>query len=495
LTKAARETLDRLREAFVRAEFTDDRLGGAGLGPRTAATDELWPFRAIATEEPLNLFVRLWALGAAVEEREARPALAPAGLDELHAAGLLRRAGPARVAATVAIRPYGNVLVAADRPRATVDEAPDFVPGVNPVARVLARHTIRLPVGSALDLGTGNGMQALAASRHAEHVLGTDVNPRALAYAELNAALNGVDNLSLASGSWFEPVPDERFDLILANLPFVVSPDTGFTYRDSGLGPGEVGEMVVAQAPQHLAEGGYAHVLCEWGVRPGEDWADLPRSWVTRSGCDALILRGEVLDPVVHAAAWNHRLLGLDPNAFEEAVERWSRHHRDHGFETIVGATIVLRRRNGGGVPWVSALELPTRSTAEAGDHVLRIFQGEDLVRATQEREDAILALRLSVPERLRVEQVVTTREGRWRHRKAKLKFSPGLGLVAEVDPDFLPVLFAFDGRPVEDVVRDVAARRRDDHERLRAQAVEEVPQLVRKGLLAQGSSPKPGVP
>ena len=61
------------------------------------------------------------------------------------------------------------------------------MPGVNPIARLLARHTVRVPAASALDLGTGNGMQALAAARHAGDVVATDVNPRALAYAELNA--------------------------------------------------------------------------------------------------------------------------------------------------------------------------------------------------------------------------------------------------------------------------------------------------------------------
>ena len=47
----------------------------------------------------------------------------------------------------------------------------------------------------ALDLGTGNGILALLCSTHAEHVVGTDINEHALELAQLNAALNGIENV------------------------------------------------------------------------------------------------------------------------------------------------------------------------------------------------------------------------------------------------------------------------------------------------------------
>ena len=53
----------------------------------------------------------------------------------------------------------------------------------------------------ALDVGTGNGVQALLAAGHSEHVVATDVNPRALAFTELNAALSGIETSSLAAAA------------------------------------------------------------------------------------------------------------------------------------------------------------------------------------------------------------------------------------------------------------------------------------------------------
>ena len=59
----------------------------------------------------------------------------------------------------------------------------------------------------------------------------------------LNAALNRGRRSTSATGSLFEPVAGERFDLVVTNPPFVVSPatDERLVYRDSGL-PGD--EMV-----------------------------------------------------------------------------------------------------------------------------------------------------------------------------------------------------------------------------------------------------------
>ena len=83
-----------------------------------------------------------------------------------------------------------------------------------PTARVLDSLTPRPRVDRALDVGTGSGIHALLAAQHARQVIATDVNPRALAYTELNAALNGLRNIETRQGSLFEPVEGETFDLI-----------------------------------------------------------------------------------------------------------------------------------------------------------------------------------------------------------------------------------------------------------------------------------------
>ena len=84
------------------------------------------------------------------------------------------------------------------------------------------------------------------------------MNARALAYAKFNAALNGVGNVETRLGSFFEPVDGEQFDLVVANPPYVVSPESAYLFRDGGLRGDAVSEHVVRHAPASLAPGAFA---------------------------------------------------------------------------------------------------------------------------------------------------------------------------------------------------------------------------------------------
>jgi methylase of polypeptide subunit release factors len=89
---------------------------------------------------------------------------------------------------------------------------------------------------SALDVATGGGIHALLAAQHATTVVGTDLNPRALAWASLGAAL-----VVWREGSFLDPVEEERFDSITVNPPFAITPDKAYLFRDAGqAGDGDV---------------------------------------------------------------------------------------------------------------------------------------------------------------------------------------------------------------------------------------------------------------
>ena len=107
---------------------------------------------------------------------------------------------------------------------------------------------------AALDLGTGCGIQALLAAKHSARVVATDVNERALAFAAFNAALNGIDVVEFRQGDLFEPVAGERFGLLVANPPYVISPDATYTYRDSGVPRDELCRRIVE--PSRAPRGG-----------------------------------------------------------------------------------------------------------------------------------------------------------------------------------------------------------------------------------------------
>ena len=103
------------------------------------------------------------------------------------------------------ILPVEDLLLASDGYSRGVDDPPDYVATFTPTARRCSLITPRRHVRRALDVGTGGGAQALLAAHHADHVVATDVNPRALAFAGFNAALNGIDTIELKRGDGFDP--------------------------------------------------------------------------------------------------------------------------------------------------------------------------------------------------------------------------------------------------------------------------------------------------
>ena len=88
-------------------------------------------------------------------------------------------------------------------------------------------NTLRLPPRSLriLDLCTGSGCIGLALAKAfpEARVVGTDISEQALAYAGVNARINGIGNATFLKGDLFEPVKGRTFDLIVANPPYIRS--------------------------------------------------------------------------------------------------------------------------------------------------------------------------------------------------------------------------------------------------------------------------------
>lgn len=96
---------------------------------------------------------------------------------------------------------------------------------------------LRLPPGEAvniLDLGTGTGAIALAmASERPDcHIVGIDLQPDAVKLAQYNAQKLGIVNARFLQGSWFKPLPQQRFALIASNPPYIDAADPHLSTGD-----------------------------------------------------------------------------------------------------------------------------------------------------------------------------------------------------------------------------------------------------------------------
>ncbi len=180
---------------------------------------------------------------------------------------------------------------------------PTFVLG-QPGVHHPAQLTIDSPVGSATDLGTGCGVQSLHLAQHADSIVATDVNPRCLELARLTADLNQID-LDLRSGSLFEPVANDRFDLIVTNPPYVMSPPATsgrLVYREAGFSGDDLVRHVVQNATAHLNPYGTCHVLANWAITD-QPWDERLASWAP-PGADLWVIERERLDPYDYIELW-----------------------------------------------------------------------------------------------------------------------------------------------------------------------------------------------
>lgn len=159
----------------------------------------------------------------------------------------------------------------------------------------LARGTIRRPVGRSLDLCTGSGVQAILAAGHSEHVVGVDINPRAINFAEFNKIFNEVENVEFREGDLFEAVKDEKFDLIVANPPFVPSPDQKgrIFYRDGGYSGEEILQRILKDLDRYIAPGGLCQIFTNVLFREGEDYIESLYAFLGRRNFDILVLAGD----------------------------------------------------------------------------------------------------------------------------------------------------------------------------------------------------------
>jgi release factor glutamine methyltransferase len=128
---------------------------------------------------------------------------------------------------------------------------------------MLAEHLTHDPRvrGAVLDVCTGSGAIAISAAlAAARSVTAVDVSRRALATVRINARLNGV-SVRTRRGRLLDAVPGERFDVIVANPPYLPSPaelPTRGTARHTEAGPEgrTLLDRLIAQAPSHLTPGG-----------------------------------------------------------------------------------------------------------------------------------------------------------------------------------------------------------------------------------------------
>ncbi|WP_264029418.1 methyltransferase [Cellulosimicrobium sp. SH8] len=504
-----------LRADLAAAGFTVDGVERV-LGPVASAAlhrEQAVPARRALRgrdDDPTAALAALFLLGDDVPRAALDAALGSTGVDGARRLGLVEAAGAAdddAVRAVVDLRPYaasdaaGPVTwwLSSDLGELATGHrlAPDHVLGAGGASLTLAQVTVRTPVGRVLDLGTGCGIQALHAARHAGSVVGTDISRRALGFAAFNAAVNTAASgapIELRAGSMLEPVAGERFDLVVSNPPFVITPRGGgggvdalpaYEYRDGGRAGDDVVRDLVTGVGAVLAPGGVAQLLGNWEHRRGVPWDERVGAWLDEAGLDGWVVQREVQDPAEYAETWirdGGTTPEREPGAWAAAYDAWLDDFAARDVEAVGFGIVTLRRPLDGDRPTLRRLEERTGPVRQPlGGHLAAALAAHDWLTA---RDDAALGgARLAVAPDVTEERFHTP--GAPDPTVVLLRQGDGFGRAVQASTGLAALVGASDGElTVGQLVGAIAALFEVPAEDLAGELLPTVRGLVRDGFL-----------
>lgn len=323
----------RLRETGYIHERLVERLGVVYKSYHPDNRGNAAAVAAYLRERPadaLDALVRLFFLSEPVDLAALESLLETADVALLEDAGLLRRVSPAAMAAELCLFECRGFYFVTDSLRKRRGTDFNNVAPLLPECHDFAAATQRRPCEKTLDLCTGSGVHALLASRHSAEVVGVDVNDRAVVFADFNKALNAADNVAFVAGDLYEPLAGARFDLVLANPPYVpdLEHEPGESYYSGGADGEAVSSRILAGLGEHLRAGGLFQsvlVMVDW---PGDRFRDrvLRHLGDSAERFRAVVLSREIEldnDLVTGAARVGYGLLAIeeDPSRGGEIVE------------------------------------------------------------------------------------------------------------------------------------------------------------------------------
>jgi methylase of polypeptide subunit release factors len=347
LTTLLPQLAERLRvagygETFLREKLAITHPDDVGLLNRAAAVERL-----AAQPDAASTLARLFYLESVetlAAARRALPDLAALARAQL----FVVRGG--RVRARLRIDAVQDLYVASDRRFESTDAGALSLPRGDMVyppgsdSLILANLTEVREGARVLDLCTGSGVQGLLASRRASAVTAVDIGPRALAMTRANALLNRVSNVEARRGDLYAAGRGERYDVIIANPPFVPGPSRGPAYHSGGPLGDRVLARILGSADAHLAPGGRLFAVSHLAMRSGEEVGNRIAPWLANFGGRALVLLLESGTPVDLAAAQSLFALERGFAAYGREVHRWVKFLRRNRVDRILFVAVALER-------------------------------------------------------------------------------------------------------------------------------------------------------
>jgi methylase of polypeptide subunit release factors len=180
----------------------------------------------------------LLLLGRPLPRNAVEDALGSELTANLLSLGVLRTAGGRLATASLGLTSFDGTYALASLPRLYPTCSDRRRRAYIGQESYLLAHFLPAPrSASALDLCSGSGFLALQLAGRADRVVAVDIDPISVEVGRFNSLLNGLEpTIDTRQGDLWQPVAEERFDVIVFNAPWVVTPAglPSATFRDGG---------------------------------------------------------------------------------------------------------------------------------------------------------------------------------------------------------------------------------------------------------------------
>lgn len=450
----------RLKKLLKEAAFVEEsilsRIGVPDF-PSLKGTDMPVLLKNTDSGSALDTLIRLFLIDAPCTEDTVRNTFGAIDIEVLCDAGILSMTDGGMIEAGIKIIPHRGLHIAFDRPGILLTGLREnYVMGIGSSTLTLANITVRKHSRSTLDLGCGCGYHALLAASHSGKVYASDINPRALDFTRFNAALNGFENIICVEGSLFEPFAGQVFDLIISNPPFVISPEKRYIYRDGGMAGDEFCRQIVKLAGNHLNEGGFLQMLCNWAEYEDTDWRETLSGWFASSGCDAWVIRSETRSIGTYASTWIKHTEKEDSLDFTGRFEEWLQYYKSLGIVSV-GAGIVNMRKSSKEKNWFRPDEAPEKMLGPCGKNIEQGFKAFDYLFTAD--DETLLKTKFKLSDDARLERVSAPSPEGWADESIKLTLVKGLVYSGGIDPVMSNMLIKCDGeKPLGELLADISS-------------------------------------
>lgn len=344
---SARRALASVREVLEKAGYTESAICNllrVDSLQRIEPTHLYYYDKFLLPQTDLAGLIRLFLLRIALPYDQIRSIFGDTCFAAMAKLGILIQRGDLW-ASRVDIYCADGLLIATDHrymifEEDILDEDPVMYIGLDSMGLV---HTApRYPSSRLLDLCTGSGIQALIGSRYSSHVTGVDLNPRAIRFARFNAQLNEINNVCFVQGDIYSAVPSQKFDIILANPPFVPSPSRNLRFRDGGKRGEEILCRIIEEAAEYLTTSGKLHIVTD--LVDVHTYESKLNWWWHGGPAHKLLLLTADRDDILFSVPHSHAPFGQSFESYNNELDEWVSNFRESEMTAVNFGYILIHR-------------------------------------------------------------------------------------------------------------------------------------------------------